>query len=425
MNTSNFINQDKNMTKLSNPFRPGAGHAPPYLAGRVAEMQEFKKLLQQTTILSNLVLTGLRGVGKTVLLDHLKPMAIGEKWLWVGTDLSESASVNEEAIVRRLLADLSPVTAGITIREAKAPKGLSSVPDEQNKVLSYQNLVQIYENQPGLPSDKLKAILEFTWKCLSSFGVKGVIFAYDEAQTMADHSKEKQFPLSLLLDVFQSIQKKAIPFMLVMVGLPTLYPKLVEARTFSERMFDVVTLGRLNPEDSKKAILKPIEEAQCAVKFAPQTVNLIVETSEGYPYFIQFICKELYDVFLQQIEVEGKAQAVPIEVILKKLDKDFFSGRWARATDRQRDLLVTIAKLSNCDEEFSVQDITAESKKSDKPFTPSHINQMLGTLIDAGLIYKNRYGRYAFAVPLLGQFIRRQEKEEKEWTQTVLKFPKG
>ena len=409
--------------KIANPFRPGAGHAPPYLAGRDAEKTEFKKLLLQEIILQNLILTGLRGVGKTVLLDELKPLAIAEKWLWVGTDLSESASVNEDALVRRLLADLSVVTAAITITEAKPPKGLSVVPEKEKKILSYHALLRKYESEPGLPSDKLKALLEFAWKCLSGFGIKGVVFAYDEAQTMVDHKKEKQFPLSLLLDVFQSIQKKGVPFMLVLVGLPTLFPKLVEARTFSERMFDVLTLGRLSPEDSSKAITRPIAMSKCPVQFADLSVSMVIETSGGYPYFIQFICKELYDLFLQQMEV-GKPESVPIDVILKKLDKDFFSGRWSRATDRQKDLMVTIANLRSCDDEFSVQEIAVESKKSDKPFTPSHINQMLSTLIDSGLIYKNRYGRYAFAVPLLGAFIRRQEREEREWKQTVLQFPK-
>src|ERR1700733_8742969 len=96
----------KNMT---NPFRPGAGHMPPYLAGRDNETQQFLKLLEQKTILSNMVLTGLRGVGKTVLLDTFKPLALQRKWLWVGTDLSEAASICEESVAQRLLTDLSVV----------------------------------------------------------------------------------------------------------------------------------------------------------------------------------------------------------------------------------------------------------------------------------------------------------------------------
>jgi len=394
------------------------------LAGRDSEKQEFKTLLQQEIVLKNFILTGLRGVGKTVLLDELKPIAIAEKWLWVGTDLSEACSITEEAIVRRLIADLSAVTSAITLTESKSPKGFSDSPDQNQKKLSYQALFELYERQPGLAADKLKGLLEFAWKCLSGFGVKGVVFAYDEAQTMADHSGEKQFPLSLLLDVFQSIQKKGTPFMLVLVGLPTLFPKLVETRTYSERMFDVITLGKLDRKDSREAILKPM--GQCPVKFTDPTVDIVVRTSGGYPYFIQFVCKELYDLYLQQFEVEGATQQIPMDVILKKLDKDFFSGRWARATDRQRDLLLIVAKLDNCDEEFTVQEIAGQSKYSGKPFTPSHINQMLVTLVNSGLISKNRHGRYVFAVPLLGQFIRRQEKEEQEWRlQQMPLFPEG
>src|SRR2546423_10279452 len=96
--------------RFPNPFRPGAGHRPPYLAGRREETDEFQRLLKQDVILENLVLTGLRGVGKTVLLEEFKPRAIKEGWLWVGTDLSEAASLSDERIAVRLLTDLSVVT---------------------------------------------------------------------------------------------------------------------------------------------------------------------------------------------------------------------------------------------------------------------------------------------------------------------------
>ena len=91
---------------FTNPFRPGAGHRPPYLAGRKSESNEFVRLLQQDVILENLILTGLRGVGKTVLLDTFKPLAISSGWRWVGTDLSESSSISEDRMVLRLLTDL-------------------------------------------------------------------------------------------------------------------------------------------------------------------------------------------------------------------------------------------------------------------------------------------------------------------------------
>ena len=107
----------KSMNTYKNPFRPGAGHMPPYLAGRKKEEESFRKLLRQDVILSNLVLTGLRGVGKTVLLDTFKPIAISENWLWVGTDLSESTSVTEENIALRLITDLSVVTSSVVVSQ--------------------------------------------------------------------------------------------------------------------------------------------------------------------------------------------------------------------------------------------------------------------------------------------------------------------
>src|SRR2546426_34369 len=105
---------------FANPFRPGAGHMPPYLAGRKQEIHEFQRLLKQDVILENMILTGLRGVGKTVLLDTLKPLAIEQGWLWVGTDLSESVSLSEERLAVRLIADLAVVTSSIVVAKRDA-----------------------------------------------------------------------------------------------------------------------------------------------------------------------------------------------------------------------------------------------------------------------------------------------------------------
>ena len=94
---------------------------------------------------------------------------------------------------------------------------------------------------------------------------------------------------------------------------------------------------------------------------------------------------------------------------MRKLDADFFAGRWGRATDRQREFLTVIARLENCDSEFTVQEIVEMSRRVlEKPFGASHASQMLTRLSDAGLVFKNRHGKYSFAVPLLGRFIHRQ-----------------
>ena len=393
---------------FENPFRPGAGHMPPHLAGRQQERKEFERLLAQTTILENLILTGLRGVGKTVLLDTFKPLAIQTDWHWVGTDLSESASVTEQALAVRLLTDLSVVSSSLVLGQQTLPGFTASTKDV---MLDYNTLLQIYTNTPGLVADKIKNVLETVAAACERERIRGIVFAYDEAQNLADTPAEGQFPLSLLLDVFQSIQKKDIPFMLALTGLPTLLPKLVEARTFAERMFRVIVLDKLDEEASKEAILKPIADSKCPVVFDDESVETICRESGGYPYFIQFICREVYDTFIQSIKTHGAASPVPLDAITRKLDTDFFAGRWARATDRQRELLLAIANLDNANGEFTVQEIVIESKRSlTKPFTNSHVNQMLATLSSMGLIYKNRWGRYSFAVPLFNRFILRQQE---------------
>lgn len=401
------------INSFSNPFRPGAGHMPPYLAGRHAEKQEFHKLISQTTIFENMVLTGLRGVGKTVLLDTFKPIALTKNWLWVGTDLSEAASVSEENLAIRLLTDLSVLTSNIIIGKEKINQiGFVPSVEEIELKMGFSFLKSLFNNTPGLVLDKLKTVLEFVWECLKNKSIKGIIFAYDEAQNLSDQNSKDQYPLGILLDTFQSIQKKDIPFMLALTGLPTLFPKLVDSRTFAERMFRVIILKRLNISDSREAILKPIEDVKCPITLIDDSVDLIIEHSDGYPYFIQFICREVYDAFLPKFEA-GEKPSVPLEEITRKLDTDFFAGRWSRATDRQRELLSVIAQLDSADDEFSVQEIVELSKKIMKnPFSSSHTNQMLSSLSTAGLIYKNRHGKYSFAVPLLGQFILRQNKTD-------------
>lgn len=394
---------------FENPFRPGAGHMPPYLAGREDEKKEFRKLLEQNVILHNLVLTGLRGVGKTVLLETFKPLAIETGWLWVGTDLSESASVSEESIATRLLTDLSVVTSSIvTSSETRPGLGIGSQDTVLQRTLDFDTLRDLYDTTPGLVADKLKAVLESVWTHLHGLGKRGVIFAYDEAQNLADHAARNQFPLSLLLDVFQSIQRKEIPFMLALTGLPTLFPKLVEARTYSERMFRVISLNQLSEQESREAVIRPIKNARCPVKFTDESVDTIYKITAGYPYFIQYVCREAYDVWVQRIALNETPTSIPVKEIIRKLDTDFFAGRWSRVTDRQRDLLSVVAQLPNRSGEFTVQEIVELSAQAlDKPFGSSHVNQMLASLSIAGLIYKNRWGKYSFAVPLLDEYIRR------------------
>jgi hypothetical protein len=141
-------------------------------------------------------------------------------------------------------------------------------------------------------------------------------------------------------------------------------------------------------------------------------VTEIIKHSGGYPYFIQFLCREMFDSYLQQRACGDVNPVVTVAQTIRKLDSDFFAGRWNRVTDRQRELLAVVAHLPNCDDEFTVQAVVQQSKAGPtKPFSASHVTQLLGKLADNGLVYKNRHGCYSFAVPLLGEFIKRQLAE--------------
>lgn len=401
------------MEIFQNPFTTGPGQTPPYLAGRTAEQDVFRALLRQKPIMKNAIVTGLRGIGKTVLLESLKSIAVAEKWIWVGTDWSETASVSEQTLATRVLTDIALQTSSVAFREERQmPLGFTAQERVVKQPLDFKTLMALYEQTPGLSGDKLKAVIEFVWSVIHTI-TPGIVFAYDEAQTLADHAQKEQYPMSVLIETFQSLQRKRFPILLVLTGLPTLLPKLSEARTYTERMFEVMTLKPLTPEQSHDAIVKPTQKPGCPLRFSDAAVDGIMELSAGYPYFIQFACREVYDAWISQLTV-GAVPLVPKEEIIRKLDNNFFQSRWSRATDRQKELLTIIANLPNRDKEFSVADVVNASKQALPPgrhFKPSNANLMLAALCNHELVYKNRFGRYILAVPLLSQFILRQAAE--------------
>jgi len=394
-----------------NPFRPGIGQAPPFLAGRKRETEEFKKLLTQNPILKNLVITGLKGVGKTALLTSFKSIAIDNGYFWAGSNLSESVGESEQALSLKLLKDLSHQTFFFPIdREIrKRIEAVSNIKIKE-KTLTYDSLLGIYQNVGGLEIDKLKAILPLIWEVVKP-KAKGIVLAYDEAQLLKNKAAERQHPFTLLLDVIQYLQLREIPYFLVLTGLPDLVGDLHEARGYSERMFHIANLGRLTPEEAKDAIVKPIE-AEGTITFSNNEIQSIIKHSHGYPYLIQFFCYEAFDTVLQQIKIgEKKVPYVDVSDFAKELDADFYGGKWNIATDRQRELMTVIAKLPNANDEFAAKEISDKSKEIlPNPFSLNHVNNTLVKLIEDNLVFKNRRGKYSFALPMLAEYIKRQSR---------------
>jgi hypothetical protein len=392
------------MQQLANPYKAGAGHSPPYLAGREKEIEQFRKYLAQEDITKNVILTGLRGVGKTVLMDDkYKPEALKAGWAWVGSDFSESAFLSEENLCVRLLTDLSVFSSGLTL--SKQSESFGFAPSAPASAIDFNFLWMTLQATPGLTSDKLKATIDIVWKAAQKRSSRGIIFAYDEAQVVSDQKSNDQYPLAALLETFQSLQRKGVRILLLLTGLPTLFPRLVESRTYAERMFDLQEIGRISEQASRQAILTPLKSHKWV--FSDSAVQTIIETADGYPYFIQFICRQAFDWKM----ANPKSASIPIKPIVDQLDANFFGGRWEKLTDRQRDLLYCIAKCPTADEEFTVSEIVAASKSAKeldiKPFVAGDVSQVLPRLIEKGLIYKNRHGKYSFAVPLFSRFINR------------------
>ena len=227
-------------------FRSGTGHAPPHPAGREREIEQFEKLLEQDdVILQNPLLTGARGAGKTALMETFRSRAHQAKWVWVGTVLTEAAGLTEERLATRMLTDLAAVVSSWTVAaEERIPGvGCPAKSDEGEVQATFDFLWKLYSETPGLASDKLKQILTLAGRWAREEGFRGIVFGCDEAQTLSDREREGEFPLALLLGVFQFVQRTGVPVMLLLAGLPTLPLKLVESRTFSERMFRTVLLA--------------------------------------------------------------------------------------------------------------------------------------------------------------------------------------
>lgn len=408
---------------LENPYRPGAGHLPPFLAGRVDEIRFFKRAIHHCPITENILITGLRGVGKTVLLRHMRQIAEQNDWLWVGNDLSESSALSEDRLALRILTDLSQAITrraeqGRRQDEAEGDgfkQRLDRIEQSGGGSFAFEALREQYESAPGLPSDRLKSVLLMVTNLVRRAKLAGIMLAYDEAQCLADRSAINEFPMSMLIETVGTLQQGEgqSPCLLVLSGLPHVFEALTETRTYTERMFHVMTLDRLSREDTRSALVTPLNELMPPLRVSEDLLSKVVDFTGGYPYLIQFFGRELVEQLLQN----GGSLAVsqfPSAASLDDLDAGLFGARWNKTSERQREFLGLIARrANNRSPDFSAADIL-QSADAQSEFGPATANQMLLALVDRGLIYRTRHGRYAFTVPMSELMIMRRLARENE-----------
>ena len=382
---------------MNNPFRPGNGIMPPYLAGREDEILWFEKSLTSALSLTqNLVLSGICGTGKTVLLRKFEEICTNRKWLFVKREFNSKLN-HEGEFLNALLTDVTTKTKGISLVK-KLKKPLIGFGRGYKDVIEGDFISVLIQKYKGTLGDRLEAILTDMNNAILESGHNGLIFLYDEFHFIEDGKASDNFPLSLLLESFSHVQQRGLRYYLVLSGLPPLFPNLVKAKTYAERMFTVKNIGNLSKEASQKAIMLPLKNSD--IIFTNELINALMEETFGYPYFLQFYPYYLIqNVPKKKIGVKEFKEMQPL--LLKELDESFFSGRFNKASDSEQRILFEMARLAP---EIRFSELR-ENAKIDK----NYLNQILISLIEKGLIFRAGRGKYRLTLPLLERFLLRKE----------------
>lgn len=385
-----------------NPYRPGVGTMPLYLAGRDQPRRRFRSVLGAAPELpANVRLTGLRGVGKTVLLRELAADAKELNWATTSLELLPGHNT-DEGILDTLVQALAATRAEVSrMRKLKAAVG-TAARNAGTLGIGWGEFQLTY--QPGMATsrDDLSKALFDTVECVVQHGWDGLVLLLDEAQVIRDETRAAgEHPLSKLIASVSSLQKAEIPVGLVLCGLPTLTGNLLKARSYTERMFRGENIDSLGPDDAREAFIRPLADTPVTVE--PGLAERIVEEVEGYPYFVQLWGAELWDAadaagvdrFTAKLLEAARAD------IFRRLDLDFYEPRVSTLTPAEQDVLLGSADCPY--PPLVVAQLNAAVSK-----TPGNINVLLGRLVDNGVLYRVRKGQYEYTAPKFRDYLLRR-----------------
>lgn len=386
----------------SNPFRPGVGIRPRFVAGRDGEVRRFRSALRSApAIPANVRLTGLRGVGKTVLLAEFERAAGEEGWATAHLELEPRH--NTESALSGALGDLLARARELLSKAARVRAAVGKVTGKMKKVAIVYQDVTVSLDREAAPegTNVARALLEVVQGALDQ-DRHGLVLLLDEAQVLRDdRSRDGEHPLSLLIAAVGAIQKEELPLGLVICGLPTLTGNLLAARSYTERMFRGEHIGSLDHEAAREAFMEPLRET--GITAADALVKDVLDAVEGYPYFIQLWGAELWDA----AEHAGRQQLTrallrAIEPdIYRRLDLDFYDPRVMALTPAEQDVLAAAAQCSY--PPLKVAELYGEAEK-----TPANVNVLLGRLVEAGVLYRVRKGQYEYTAPKFYEYLRRR-----------------
>lgn len=356
---------------------------------------------------ANMRLTGLRGVGKTVLLGEFERLAIESGWYVITSELGHRH--NRENTLTNEIIELAE---GVVLKLSKVERLKRAVGKAVRQVtkfgVTYEDVKFTYEPGVTPASANLgKTLLKAVGAAVEK-GYNGVMLLFDEAQVVRDERDSKgEHALSALVSAISALQRQEVPIGLVMCGLPTLTGNLLRARTYTERMFRGEEIGRLDATEAAKALSEPLRDT--TLRAAPGLIDAVVAEVEGYPYFIQLWGAELWDaaVSAEVDQLEVALLRAAEHDIYRRLDIDFYEPRVSTLTPAEQDVLVASA---SCDyPPLHTEDL---NEKMDK--TPGNINVLLGRLVEAGVLYRIRKGQYEYTAPKFREYLQRRVRQAKD-----------
>lgn len=394
------------MDPVRNPYAPGAGQRPPELAGRDGELASFEVLLERVARgrpERSVILTGLRGVGKTVLLNALRSAAVRRGW---GTGKLEARP--DQAIRRPLAGALHlavrelagrnadearhvlGVVKSFAQREAGTGKGrqwqpgidVPAVPGRADSGDVEIDLVELFADVGGLAGDS----------------GHGVAIFIDEMQDLGPRD------VSALCAACHEVSQLSLPLVVVGAGLPHLPTVLSASKSYSERLFRYARIDRLDRAAHDHALRVPAREE--GADFGDDALDAMYAATGGYPYFVQAYGKVAWDVAPRSpITAEDVAVAAPVAE--SELAVGFFGSRYERATPAEREYLRAMAEVAlpvAPDEPVATAAVAEALERSPQSVSPAR-----DALLKKGLIYSGQRGRIAFTVPHFGRYLRELE----------------
>ena len=385
------------MDPVRNPFAPGAGTPPPELAGRNALLERATISLRRIAIgkpTKSMIVVGLRGVGKTVLLSEIEEVAQAENYFTLNVEAHEDKSLPELIVpgLRRILIKLSLMEQSKEL--AKQGLGILKgfIGSLKVKLAGIEIGVKAEQGtaDSGDIESDLPELIAAIGKAAKAAGRPIAIFM-DELQYL----KGKEF--SALIMAIHKVNQKVYPVTLIGAGLPQILAIAGNSKSYAERLFEFPQVGALGTKDARQAIVIPIEQEGEQINL--DAVDEIVSLTKGYPYFLQQWAYETWN----HVEASPITKQDVIDVsdlVLKELDQSFFKVRLDRCTKTEQKYMRALAELGAGAHKSS--DIAALLGVKPASVSPTRSN-----LIKKGMIYSPIHGDTEFTVPLFDAYMKR------------------